>query len=257
MEMIEEILKLNKEDYISFIDKRIEALEKCDSICPASYDFDLVKTNKFFGEKSKIITGYSPLVIDDKEIYCMLFDNVKKFFAEGFDSEEENFIALSKCVQKTVFEYIGIGRPKEEIRQMIFKIDYEKEIDTSIKSFKNSFAGLCTERSAIAHNCFQMLGLESVFASEYIFLMGQKDLHAFNFVKFNGQAYLYDLINTYYMPEKEMPDVVLKKIDKEMTKEIFDDRQTCGCLEIYAVPSTAQSGREYTIDYGYKEDEKY
>ena len=257
MDTIKKILELDRNDFFTFIDQRINDLEKCESICPAMHDYDLVKTNKFFGDSSKIITGSSPLVIDDKEIYCMLFENVKKFFNKEFKNENERIIALSKCVQKTVFDYIGIGRPDEVKRLIIFKTDNERDVDTSIKSFKNNFAGLCTERAAIAHNCFQMLGIESVFASEYIFLQGQKDLHAFNFFKYDGQVYLYDLINTYYMKDKEMPDTILKKIDKDMADEIFDNRESCDCQEIYSVKSTAQSGREYTIDYGYKEDEKY
>lgn len=256
MENFQEILDLNKEDYKEYIKGKIATFEKCRFFCPTGSSAKMNKTKKFFwGEDSEIITGYAPLIVDDKEIFEFLFENVKNEFKESPKNYRDYKKKLFRCVQKTVFDYLGVGRPGLGQREHILRTIFEMDQKASIRNFKGNSYGECTERASLAHECFKMLGFESVLATEQVYIENKKMLHAINFVKIGEKTYLYDLINTYYTEAAPMPRVSSCEIeDKDLVKQIFDDKNECELFE-YELDTKTQGGRKYTINYGSPEIE--
>ena len=269
MKNFQEILELKRENYREYIDKKIETFERCKSFCPTGALTKMNKTKNFFwGKNNQIITGYASLIITDNEIFEYLFDNVKDFFKQEPVDEKDFKKKLFRCVQKTVFDYLGAGKPSEVKRINTYRgvldadfernpeIDFEMDGKISIRSFKGESCGACLERAVIAHECFKMLGFESVLATEQVYNTGIRDLHAFNFVKLDDKAYLYDLINTYFDERQPMPSVVSCEVtDSKMVEQIFDDRTECKVFE-YEKETKSQTGRKYTITYGLPEVEQ-
>ena len=256
MENFQEILELKKEDDRTYIDSKIKTFEKCRFFCPTGSSAKMNKTKKFFwGEDSEIITGYAPLIVDDKEIFEFLFENVKNEFKESPKNYRDYKKTLFRCVQKTVFDYLGIGRPGLGQREHILRTIYEMDQKCSIRNFKGSCYGECTERAVIAHECFKMLGFESVLATEHIYIDNAKMFHAFNFVKIEGRTYLYDLINTYCTEVAPPPRISSCEVEnKDLVKQIYDDSSECELFE-YELETKSQGGKRYTINYGSPEIE--
>ena len=138
MENFQEILDLNKEDYKAYIKAKIATFEKCKNFCPTGSLTCMNKTKKFFwGEDSQIVTGYSPLIIDDEEIFEYLFENIKKDFTETPKNYRDYKKKLFRCVQKAVFDYLGVGRPRLNQRDFVLRAIFEMEKKTSRKNFDN------------------------------------------------------------------------------------------------------------------------
>lgn len=251
MVKIEEILKLNKKDYKKFIEENIYSFEGLKYFCPQREYNGLIKTKDFLSFNSMIVTGWANFVLDDESCYFILLDNVKEMLdKKHFSNSKQKLENISKCIQKSVFDYYGYGKPNDYKRMLIYKDAYDRGFDVSMKTFKNSGNSWCTERASLVHNFFKFLGIESVLASSNIEILGGKDLHVYNFIRFDGKCYLFDLLNTPHMLDKPLPQIVLQEIDKEIEETIFNDKDRIDNYKKIEVSTISQSGRKYSITYG-------
>lgn len=210
-----------------------------DYFCPNENDL-VNKTTKFIGIKSIVVTGYSPLVLDDISAYDLFYNNLTKL--------PRNYCTydLIKCVQKSVFDYFGYDKPNEIARLNTYRFNYEKDIHTSISNFKNTGNSWCLERATLCHNFLKLLGLNSVLISSNIELNGNKQLHAFNAVEINGNKYLLDLLNTPSSPDK-IPEPIFERLPKDIN--LFNDDNILNLNENLQYNFVSRSGKLYHIEY--------
>ena len=209
-------------------------------------------TNLFFGEKSKIVSGYAPLVLDDNEAYMVLYNTLKEN-AKDYDLNDENNIDKFVCnsVQKAVFKYFGNDSPNDIKRLMLYRNAYEKDEILSISKFKGTNLSMCSERSALAHNFFKLLGYNSSYLSGIIFLNGAKDLHSFNAVQLNSGYVIYDLICTPIKSlEENLPNPIMYKVNESVGKTIIENNGEINNLDLNQINFTTQTGKIFTISYG-------
>lgn len=245
MNNLQKILSLSNNCYDDFIQETLSSLSSCKYFCPKRYSNKIIKTCDILNEDTKIVTGYAPLIIDDNEIYKILFDNLKKM-NNGMRNE---FQLITQGVQKTVFDYCGSGRPDDFLRTSIYRDAYYKDKVVSIKNFKSNNLSMCTERSCIAHNLFKILGLKSCLVAGEISLNGEKDLHTFNVVEVNGESYIYDLICTPIRVDKPMPQAIMHKLSYEQSNILFNYDNKVLNFEPISCDFSSQSGNNFHITY--------
>lgn len=256
--ILKRILSLKKEEYSAFVDKRIESLSKATSFCPRVKNGQFEKCNKFFGKNSLIVAGHSYLLLDDDSVFNILIDNLKKMFkGYKFNNNKEINKIIREAVQKSVFDYYGIGKTDEQERDCVYRRSFEKDEYTSVSEFKNTCNSACLERSALAHNFFKFLGIESLIISDLISLNNNgNELHTLNIIREDGNDYIYDLINTYWDKEAPAPEIIHEKIEGE--HDLFNNQDYCSFPYLKEIFVKTQSGKTVRISYGgcYKELEK-
>ena len=233
MSNLQKILNCDEKNYDKLFDSLTKNLEKAQYFCPTNGKVQ--KTEKFLSEKTKLVTGYADLVLNDKNAYKILFDNVK---TSGILKNSDAFSAekLFKLVQNSVFDYFGSGRPNDELRTQIYRNAYLKEQDVSIKNFQNSGNSMCLERASLAHNFLLLLGVKDELVSSDINLNGQKDLHTFNIATLGEKRYIFDLVCSK-VTDLPMPSPIMQK---------FDDAKNYNGEKI---TFKTQSGKTNTISY--------
>ena len=250
-EIIEFVLKASDGEIKEFIDKQTNGMKEC----PSFYTFDvsgMTKTNRFLSRDSEVISDLPSLVIDDSAAFEMLFKNVKNSLNPNSTLED-----VLKCVQKTIFEYFGVG--KQDYYARVLKYRYEQRLGmVPVSAFKECGNSWCTERAALAHDFMMLLGYESVLASKMIRMNGGKaELHAFNFVKDETGAYLFDLLRTQSSADRPMPGVIIKKLEnRETIEKIFNDQiRIEEELDLGDVSFTTLNGDKVTVTYSENEME--
>ena len=248
---VEKILNLKKEEYCSFVDKQAKAFGCVNFFCPNQTDDKCTKTDKFFFKDSKVLTGYAPIVFDDVEPYCLLFDNIKKYVNKKDKNDQSKLlIKLLKIVQLSVFEYYGIGKPDEAEMLLLLKEYYFKDQNIPISAFKHTNNSFCIERACLAHNFFKLIGISSETVSQNIYMNGTKILHMFNVLKIDNKYFLYDLLNTYHTKSIQMPSFVFEHLDDKQGEMAFDGSKQSQPIILQNVAIKSQTGKNYTIDYG-------
>ena len=248
--IIECIKEIEEEQLENLIDSRLACLIEHDDFY--TYDTNgILKTDKFLSKEDEIKSSLPSLVLDDIVAYRYLINNVRNMLQPNSDLQ-----TVLKCVQKSVFDYYGIGIPNEIERIMTYKLKNKAE-KLSVSEFRNSGNAWCTERAALAHNFMKFLGYEDVIVSKKVRINNIETLHVFNFVKENGKTYLYDFINTPTMKDVPLPEISFKEIDEKSAKMIFDSQKMVGNIDIGQVVIHSQKGREYIIDYSDEQIEKY
>lgn len=227
----------------TFYDNLYEMLKSENSaeyFYPNASSNKLIKTTKFLGPNSLIATGYSHLVLDDLSAYDLFYDNLVQL------PEKYSAYDLIRCVQKSVFDYFGYDKPNEAERLLTYKINYDKNIHTSIINFKNTGNSWCLERATLCHNYLKLLGLNSALISSNIELNGNKQLHAYNTLEINGFKYLLDLLNTPASSEN-IPRPIFERISNNI--ELFNDHNSIDFGQNYSFSFVSKSGKLYHINY--------
>lgn len=249
--IVKEILKFNRNKFFIYLKSKIDLMGKVDHFLPSDNEHKSKSTNLFFGSNSKILSGYSPLVLDDIEAYFVLFETLKQN-SSNFNLNNENEIDNFVCdsIQKAVFRYFGNGVPNDVVRTMLYKTAHEKDEDLPISKFKGTNMSMCTERSALAHNFFKILGYNSSYVSGMVFLNGQKDLHSYNAVQLSSGYKIFDLVCTPTKSiEHNLPNPIMCNLDVNMGKMMLNN----GEIDNLDLPQTnfkSQSGKDYFISYG-------
>ncbi len=230
----------SKEIFYDNLNKMLKKENTAEYFYPNASSNKSIKTTKFLGPNTLIATGYSHLVLDDLSAYDLLYDNLTKL------PEKYSAYDLIKCVQKSVFDYFGYDKPNEYERLKTYKLNYDKDIHTSIINFKNTGNSWCLERASLCHNYLKLLGLNSALISSNIELNGNKQLHAYNTLEINGFKYLLDLLNTPSSPEN-IPRPIFEKISDDI--DLFNEQHSIDFGNNYSFSFVSKSGKHYHINY--------
>lgn len=148
---------------------------------------------------------YPGFNLDDPSAYTILFDTIREFKEDPdwqkkpIDSSYAVHITLLKYFggvskdtmpdYKTIYKYLSTI--KQESRR--HGIDFDS-ISIPINYFKNNRIGHCLERSAMAHNLFTFLGVESI-----LILGGLQEPepigHAFILTRQGDEHFIFDPMN--------------------------------------------------------------
>ncbi len=189
-EINKKIYALNSdEDILEFIKERIIELEKISKEQTVGQNYtdsfrDYIASNVHFKPAEKIGDVHCPdLVFDDYTPYLNLIKEIKK-------GKWYNELTLLSTIFFVINDYLGKG---DDISTRFFVYDKHKQDGfISIKEIKENKCAFCSEISALAHNMFKFLGIDS----EFICGTRDKENHAYLILYPNGYdkvpAALYD-----------------------------------------------------------------
>lgn len=144
---------------------------------------------------------------DIKEVYEMLKTGI-----EGIEST--NIYELSRLVLETVNDFFG-GFGNIEMRMdYYFSNDFEECVNNKISDLKGTGAAMCVERAALSQNLLKSLGINSFFKTSGIIRNGNKEVHSYNLIEFNGRCYIFDSSIPNLMNGQITP--LIAEIDKEV-----------------------------------------
>lgn len=234
----------SKKDFANQIENLLKN-DSCHYFCHC--DNEINKTSKFFNQRSLIQTGYSPLVIDDFDVYLSFFENLQKI------KSEKDIDGILKIIQKTILDYFGYGVPNEAKRILLYKLFYEKEENVSIKNFYQSGNAWCLENASLCHNLLKILGFKTCLCACNVNINGKIELHAFNIVEIKNKKYIFDLISSSSSKDV-LPPYILNKIDVD--DSIFDESTKINNIRPQDCLYNSQNGKSYFITYFLKTPNK-
>lgn len=193
--------KEEQEDYvrnlIKFLDEKtsIRKILNIDMI-----DGKLASSQPYAGyinSNSPIYTSitYPPFYLDSIEPYIFILKEACKNYPSL-----ENFIVFTDSYMN---EYFGCYNDKGN-REDIYAMDSSKPLHISITEFASSNTAKCSEKSALMHNLFSMLGIKSylVFGSLVTQSENNTGDHAYILIEEGEDVILYDPQNPVYCYDK-------------------------------------------------------
>ena len=129
-----------------------------------------------------------PCIIGDiSDIYTILKEKISK-------TENPQFETLCADIYDTIEEYFN-GIDNINQRMIFYKplddIDNFNDIG-KVSDLKGKGAAMCVERSMVAQNLLNFLGIKSFYKSSGIIKNGNKEIHSYNLVEYNGNYYIFD-----------------------------------------------------------------
>ncbi len=235
MKRIWDIISLDRQDYDEAIERFLAQMKTDAYFCPMENQTHI--TSNFLGKSTKIMAGYTYLLIDDDDVYKILFDEIKKHTNRLIKPDGKiDDVVVCKIVQAAVFNYLGFGRPMDEKRTYVYCSAARNNQEVSIKKFRKNGLSMCLERATLAHNFFKLLGYDSNLIASEIRLNGYQGLHTYNIVTINGEKYFFDLICSK-INEGKMPNPLIARLK--------DVQQMQGDT----IEFTTQSGKLQHINY--------
>ena len=232
MSNIQKILNTKPSDYPRLVKALSGELESEKYFCPREHN--VTESAKFFGKESRLVAGYSNLVLDDDFAYAVLFDKLKDEQMNICRNNKIDDKAVCKLVQEAVFEYFGTGRPDDLGRTYLYNAAYQDGRIVSIREFCGNGKAMCLERASLAQNYFKLLGYDSKLMGGDISLNGSVDLHTYNVVSLSDGDYVFDLVCSKIV-DGPMPSPLMTRLG---SGEYYDK-----------VTFVSQSGRTNTIEY--------
>lgn len=233
---------MDKLEFLNYIKKNIKNLNKTKYFSYCSNSTCIYQN--FLSKNGGIVTGLSNIVLDDDSVYSDLFDNINYYIGKTSNKNE----IIVKAIQKTVLDYFGVGKPAPEENKTIYlKLQYDKDLDTSIKDFKGKRWASCMERSALAFNLFKALNYDCVLISTDVNFCNNVEGHSFLMVKLNGKYFVYDLIASK-INDGEMPSPLLCEIEPNVGQKIMSGIIPKD-INLYNVRFNTQSGKQHSISY--------
>ena len=185
---------------------------------------------------------------DVEEVYKMLIANLQQIAKNKALSQEE---IIFRAVTKTVFDYVGgqyvEGGDKERFSHLKEGTDYNYE--GNITSFKGSKHAMCAERSAISHQLFKFLGVDSAYCSSHIERRGGIEAHAFNLVKINGKTVLFDATLLDRSKKVCTSAVVFDNLDESVFDKAVESQSSFGEISFPDRELTDKNGQKYMLYY--------
>ena len=153
----------------------------------------------------------------DDESY--IYDFIKYIKDRDIEDTYDFIISVNKFLKLYLDKAVN-SKTREEIHKLLYKDEldfYEPVNEHSIKDFKNTGAGQCTEYTALAENIF------SIFDFDIYYMMDVE--HAYNLLIDNDKTYILDFAN--WVP---CYDINLKYLGRlpyfveipDFTDELFD-----------------------------------
>lgn len=150
-------------------------------------------------------------IFDESEVLSkMLIENIKKLNVNDIEG-------LFAATTKVVFDYFGCRKPVGAPKDRYDLVDESREKNPLMSSngdtygrfsaFKGTQKGWCHERSAIVHQLFKILGVESQIVTTPIIIERNgnqsSDAHSFNMIRIDGKTILIDTTMMNFVGEKD------------------------------------------------------
>ena len=143
----------------------------------------------FTDERIGIETGMGDIVTsklgDISEAYTLLISKMS-------DVDPTDIYEVSRIVLETVNEYFGGFENIDSRMSYYYPEDENESINNKISSLKGTGAAMCVERSALAHNLLEYLGINSIYKSSGIIKNNNKEVHSYNLIEYDGKYYIFD-----------------------------------------------------------------
>ncbi len=162
------------------------------------YDYGLNIWNGYIPKNTRIVYGvygYSDYRSANQGCYYYLddesyiYDFIKYIKDKNIEDTYDFILNVNKFLKQYLDKIIN-AKDREEIHKLLYKNEldfYEPVNEHSIKDFKNTGAGKCTEYTAIAENIF------SLFDFDIYYMMDVE--HAYNLLRDNDKTYILDFAN--------------------------------------------------------------
>lgn len=167
-----------------------------------SFDEELIGIESGLGDVVNAKIG------DIKDAYKLL-----KLKISNVDST--NICELSRLVLETVDEFFCGFDNIEKRMSYYYSEDFEESDNNKISDLKGTGAAMCVERAALSQNLLKSLGINSFFKTSGIVKDGNKEVHSYNLVEFNGSYYIFD---------SSIPNLISKQVHPliaEIDRETF------------------------------------
>ncbi len=158
--------------------------------------------------------GTNAVHLDDRNVYYMLFDILKKLY-ELNQKQEEPLVDGSlfyNAIHNTIERYFGEYNGDSKLRLDLTSLDFETFKYPSVSILKGKGCAACVEKAAFAHNMWLLFGRESYYvgSTSSKFKHTNDNAHAFCIVRNKqGKLALYDQALENY---GHLPDDTIDKI---------------------------------------------
>lgn len=155
---------------------------------------------------------YIPCVIGDISSIYLMFG---KIVAER---QPHTFEDYSICMMKTIQEYFGDYSNIEERMNNYPDVDFIADGFPigKVSDLRGKNAAMCVERAMVAQNLLRLLGINSYYKCSGIIKNGNKEVHAYNVVEYDGKHYIFDATMPTVKDEEISPLVA------EISEEVFE-----------------------------------
>jgi hypothetical protein len=203
LDQVDAILSAEVAEQDLFIEKRIEELSQDIETGQIGYVGNRAFSG-FIGPEMGIIRSpfVEPIYLDDPSIYRDLIDSLAHYKK---NAEPERFnigSVIPFAVQNALTNFFGNPVPTKNTstRNREYLLDRsvvsQAQKLISISEYRGKRMGVCAEKSAVAQNFFQFLGIESVLIVGGVKKEGGSDSHhLFQIVRYKDSAFLYDSSN--------------------------------------------------------------
>lgn len=239
-EVIEYIKTCNDAEKSEFIEKRIDYLNKNETELssngigyaikayanePVAYRFFLHKDANEIMAVSSFASMYGYYFDITQEVAQMLLSEIKA-------SDVSDIQQLCAAVSKVIFDYFGGRSVQGTLKDRLSHIKDEDVLLDGEKNYISAFKGTgqawCAERTAVAHQLFKILGIESQIVVSPVVVDGKPEYHAFNMIRGEENTILFDsTMIDYSQPEDNYDSIVevlpLESFDKlnKISERIF------------------------------------
>ena len=223
-EIIDFLRTASEEECSKFIEDRLQILNETDkgiigglsyipvepqNGCALAFRFTLTDNKSVIAIDSYGEGGY---IFDESEtVSKMLIENIKKLNVNDIEG-------LFAVTTKVVFDYFGCRKPvgaPEDRYDLVEESRQKNPLMSSIgdtygrfSAFKGTQKGWCHERSAIVHQLFKILGVESQIVTTPIIIERNgnqsSDAHSFNMIRIDGKTILIDTTMMNFVGEKDV-----------------------------------------------------
>lgn len=193
-------------------------------------------------------------------IYCTTGDmsNAYRMIIEELQNKDDiNFFDATKLVYETTQKYFG-DTSKFDTRMEYFPDEDEIAFDGKergkISNLEGKNAAACVERAALSHNLMKMLGIDSTYKISGILDGEKKDAHAYNLVKYNGKAYIFDSTIPRGKENDEVTPLITEIPEEAYEKMRSDESRVGYSVHVEYYSPLSHRNRSITYDAGHMQE---
>lgn len=171
-------------------------------------------------------------MLDDKDIYTDLVDNVRAFKQDEKWKSKSVREINPYAVLKTLGEYFGNYAADTDLegRHHSYCMDHSS-VDSealSLKEIRGKGIAMCTEKAAATQNLVTLLGYESEFClSQGCELVeGKKEMHAFNILSSDRGRFIFEPTNPVFVSDSGRNMVNFLPATYKITEDQYGDLMT-------------------------------
>lgn len=190
-------------------------------------------------------------------IYCTTGDmsNAYRMIIEELQSRDSiDFFDATKLVFETVQKYFG-NTSEFNTRMEHFpdedEIAFEGKERGKISDLEGKNAAACVERAALSHNLMKMLGIDSTYKMSGVLNGENKDAHAYNLVKYNGKAYIFDATIPRGLENGEITPLITEIQEEAYEKMCSGESKDGHSVHVEYFSPLSNQNRSITYDAGH------